>query len=71
MKIELVFDEWRDKGESIYDREEAVRLSEGDFHSGSMFDAEIELDEDTAAELQAALKDGFTPVFYVAREMDK
>ena len=65
MKIRLVFDDWRKNGKSIYETEEGIELILGDFHSGSIFDGEINLDEGDSKELQKALDSGFTPVFYV------
>jgi hypothetical protein len=70
MKIRLVFDDWRryneasKQQESVYSTEEGVELSHADFHSGTTFDAEIELDEDSAKDLKEALASGAVPVFY-------
>lgn len=64
MKIELVFDDWRDKNhESIYNTAEGIALSGGDFHSGATFRATIEVDDPEKFERQ--LHQGFVPVFYV------
>ena len=41
MKIKLVFLDWEKDGKSIYNTPEGVELSFGQFHSGTMFDAEI------------------------------
>ena len=49
MKVRLVFQDWQRNGQSIYATEEGVRLAMGDFHSGSTFDATIEVDEEQAA----------------------
>ncbi|MCL4486833.1 MAG: hypothetical protein M1570_01725 [Chloroflexi bacterium] len=65
MQIALVFDDWRGKNrKSIYHTEKGVELSMGDFHSGTVFMADIQLDEDSARELEAALSGGYIPVFY-------
>mgnify|MGYP001580239085 CR=1 FL=1 len=66
MKVRLVFEDWQRKGRSIYATEEGLRLSMGDFHSGSTFDATIEVDEEQAAELHRALSTGACPVFWVS-----
>lgn len=65
-QINLIFDDWRDsENRSIYDSERGIELSLGSFHAGSTFRGYIELDDDEADGLRAALKAGFTPVFYV------
>ena len=38
---------------------------------GATFTADIHLDADQAAELAAAMRDGFRPVFWVAGEGEK
>jgi len=70
MKIKLVFDDWRKNGESVYQTEKGIDLSYGaaQFHSGTMFNAEIDLTEGDSKELQRALKQGYEPVFYVIEE---
>lgn len=67
MKIKLVFDTWLGGIglADIYSTEVGIRLSSSDFHSGTTFQGSIEVDEDSAAELQRALADGYHPVFYV------
>lgn len=72
MRTALVFDDWRDRDhKSIYLTEEGVDLAMGDFHHGTMFSADIQLDEDSAKELEAALSDGYVPVFYVSKDTDQ
>lgn len=68
VRVRLVFEDWQQGGMSVYHREEGVRLSMGDLHSGSTFRAEIELGPDAAEDLVEALQDGYTPVFYVILE---
>ena len=65
MKVSLVFYDWieEETGESVYCTERGVELSLGDFHSGTMFTAEIEL-EDYQGEFEAAAENGIVPVFY-------
>ena len=63
MKVSLVFDDWQDNRKSIYATEKGVALSMGAFHSGSTFKADIELDDEDAAELLDAMQEGFVPVF--------
>lgn len=65
MKIKLVFHDWCKLCKSIYSTEEGIELSLGDFHSGTTFDAEIELDEGNEKELKRAIKNGYQPTFYV------
>ena len=65
MKVNLVLSDWQDDaGNSISYTEAGVRLTANDLHPGSTFTCEIELDEDSAADLQEALEAGFVPVFY-------
>lgn len=60
MQIKLVFNDWRDKkGLSIY----GTYLSDGQFHAGTTFNGAIYLDDEDAAELTQAIKDGNMPVF--------
>jgi hypothetical protein len=57
MKVELVFDDWRQVGlpDSIYGTELGVRLSMGDLHSGTVFGATLVFDDErVAAELMEA-----------------
>ena len=66
MKIKLVFDDWRDRShKSVYGTEKGVNLSMGDFHSGTTFNATIEVD--TPEELEESLRQGFIPVFYIIK----
>lgn len=65
MKVKLVFSNWMMCGKSIYQTEEGVLLTTGDFHSGATFEADIDvLDEENEEELKAALQSGYEPVFY-------
>ena len=65
MKIKLVFDDWRTCGKSVYNTEEGVELSSGDFHSGTTFEGEIVLDAEQEEELKKRLGDRYQPVFWV------
>ena len=63
MKIKLVFYDWIDEhGESIYQKS---NLTLGQFHSGTTFMGEIELDEEDAKELEEAIIKGNSPIFEV------
>jgi len=65
MKIKLVFDDWRDfNHKSIYSTAKGISLSMGDFHSGSTFNATIEVS--SPKELEEYIKQRYYPVFYVA-----
>ena len=68
MKVKFVFDDWTKEGESIHQTEEGIKLSLGNFHSGTVFNAEIDLDNGDSIELKKALKSGCTPVFYVVED---
>ncbi len=65
MKIKLVFDDWRKQGKSVGNTPEGVELTWNDFHSGSTFDARIDLDAWQEKELRDALKKAYRPVFWV------
>ncbi len=65
MKIKLVFLDWYNiQGESVYNSEKGIELSAGDFHSGSTFAADIDLDIESTQELQDALTSGYIPVLH-------
>jgi hypothetical protein len=53
IKVQLVFDDWRMARVvgSIYSTKIGVELSKGNLHSGSCFDAEIEIDDYEAQEI--------------------
>ncbi len=65
MKIKLVFHDWVRGGKSIYDTEEGIELSLGDFHSGTTFDGEIILDASNEREIKEAAKTRAFPAFSV------
>lgn len=67
MKIELVFDDWQQKGKSVYNTPEGVELSMGDFHGGTTFTGEIHLSPELEQELTEAINKGYQPVFWVKR----
>ena len=56
MRIKLVFNSWE---------ENHSELSEGKFHSGTTFDGAIYLNDEDAADLTEAIKQGHIPVFSV------
>lgn len=66
MKIDLVFYDWVEKGTgaSVFGTKRGMKLSLGDFHTGTVFHAEIEL-EDYQGEFEAAAEKGVVPLFYV------
>ncbi len=63
MKVLLVFDDWQKDNKSIYDDLDNG-LTLGPFHHGTTFKAEIDLDPVDAIELETAMKNGATPVWY-------
>ncbi len=68
LKIRLVFDRWAKWSPGGPERDlsqtqEGVELSAGDFHSGTTFPAEVELDSENALELQKDLNMGYRPYF--------
>lgn len=65
MKIKLIFDDWRKEGRSVYSVEECLKLSSGDFHSGTTFIGKIHLDKSQEEELKMAIEDGYNPVFWI------
>jgi len=67
LRVDLVFDDWREKGRSIYSTAQGNDLSMGDFHSGTTFNGVIECDDQlTLDELHSAMREGFTPVFWLS-----
>ena len=65
MKIKLVFCDWRKCGKSIYNTEEGVFLSLGQFHSGTTFDGKIFLSSEDEKELRGSIKEGYEPIFTI------
>jgi len=66
MKVKLVFEDWVDRNhKSVYNTEEGIRLSSGDFHSGTTFEATIKVDN--PKELEDCLKQRYYPVFYLIK----
>ena len=63
MQVKLVFTDWCKDGKSIYDTEEGINLSTGQFHSGTTFDADIDL-LGFENDLKSAMENGYEPVFY-------
>jgi hypothetical protein len=65
MKCRLVMEDWRQVGnaESIYSTPLGVSLSMGDMHSGTTFEAVVELSPDIATEIETAWREhGAYPV---------
>ena len=71
MKCKLVFDDWRQigKDESIYGTELGIRLSLGDLHSGTTFDAGVTLSKEVEDEILEVMKEHKAyPVFRLIPE---
>lgn len=63
--VEFAFDDWKKQGVSIYQTEKGIELSMNDFHSGTVFQGIILMDEEHSQALVEALKEGYTPTFTV------
>ena len=63
VKIKLAFRDWQRRCAPIGDVD-YCRLSLGDFHVGTTFDAEITLDAEQEAELREAIEAGYQPVWW-------
>lgn len=64
MKVRLVFADWQNQNfNSVYQTEEGIELSKRNFHSGSTWQAEVEMNETEAEELKQAQARGFRPIF--------
>ncbi len=66
MKINLVFHDWMYGGKKM-NNFKGIELSMRDFHGGSTFKGEIHLDEEQEKELRQVIKQGYQPVFWVAK----
>lgn len=71
LRVAMVFDDWREKGKSIYNTEPGNELSRMDFHRGTVFEGYIEFDQSKyelgdARDLLEAIRAGFQPVFWLA-----
>jgi len=64
MKIKLVLKDWTKKGKPLT-HVEALGLSMHDFHAGSAFDGNIQVDPWQEKELREAIAKGYQPVFCV------
>ena len=73
MRVKLVFHDWIDKDQkSVYSTEEGIWLTAGPYHHGTVFHADIKLEDGgDILELREAMKQGYTPVFYVVEEKDE
>ena len=67
LDVALIFDDWREGGQSIYGTAIGLSLSSGDLHSGSTFRARITVDPGTAEDLMVALDAGYQPVFRMGK----
>lgn len=67
MKITFVFDKWEKDFKPIDNTEEGIDLSMYGFHSGTVFDAEIQLNELEEDKLKKALKKELVPFFYIIK----
>jgi len=68
MKVKLAFYDWLDSNglraiPKLYDK-----LSIGDFHSGTTFNGEIDLNPEQEVELLKTLKDKNNPIFWIGKE---
>lgn len=70
MKVKLVFYDWLTASLRVPLAIERLNLETGVFHSGSTFQAEIELDSEQEKELNMALRHGFRPIFWLKEEPD-
>jgi len=69
VKTSLVFLDWLDRDlKSVYNTEKGVELSKTDFHSGSTFSCNIELDAEQEEFLLESIMAGYRPVFCVMRK---
>ena len=68
MKLQLVFDSWRDKDGKEVSDEKRIELEMGSFHGGTCFDAMLDLASDDIIDLEAASREGFSAIFYVATD---
>jgi hypothetical protein len=66
MKVQLVFYDWMDikNNLSMYHTQIGLELTMGDFHGGTVFEAEIDF-EDYQGEIAKAKEVGIVPVFYL------
>ena len=65
VEVRLAFHDWYREGESIYNTNDGLELSLGDYHSGTIFHGSLMLDEENLEELREALKRDALPVFAV------
>ena len=64
MKFRLVFRDWENHNyKSIYnDPEIGMDLTSGQFHSGTTFHCDIDLDDEDSLELANAINAGYRPI---------
>jgi hypothetical protein len=61
--MNLVFDDWKKGGKSIYSTDEGAQLSMSDFHSGTTFTALIQFSKEQMEVLEKAWAQGINPIF--------
>ena len=64
-KVEMVFLDWQREGKSIYATEEGIKLSSGDFHSGTTFPGVLFLNREQYEDLKEAWASGARPCFWL------
>jgi hypothetical protein len=52
MKVNVIFEDWKDAGKSIYGTQKGMELSLGSLHGGSTWHGEINFDPDTEREIK-------------------
>lgn len=73
LECKLIMEDWRQEGksESIYDTELGIDLSMGELHSGTTFNARVEISADVAQEIENSYKEhGCYPVLRLIPNMN-
>jgi hypothetical protein len=70
MKVNVIFEDWKEGGKSIYNTEKGVDLSMGSMHSGSTWTGEINFDPDTEEQLRTK-GDLIRAIFEIEPEVKK
>ena len=67
VKIKLVFDDWQDKQcKSVYSTKYELTL--GNFHSGSTWHGEIDIEESDLREIKRSISEGNRAIFELVLE---